>query len=276
MTKNEFKNLILNNITYEEILDTYNIEKYKLLYYYYYLIKSNDLEKDILNRVINEYLDNINFISLEDNNILLISDQHLGSKEENIIYQELAEDFRINNNIDLVFHGGDIGDGMLDYHKNYGTVPQQIDHILETIPKIGGEKYLLAGNHDYRYLRKGYDILSLLEEDETIHGIGYFESYFKVYDKNISFTHNSKLDNSKLLDKDFTISGHSHVFRANNNRVKLPALSDNNPNRNFEDSAPGFVLLKTNKVDNQVVLDFTRYIVNNDNYKKDKTKQYTL
>ena len=276
MTNNEIKKLILNNVSYDELLNDYKIPKYDILKMYYFLINRENIPWDIEFYIRQEYLKHISFLNIKDENILLVSDQHLGSKEESIFYQELAEDFRKQNNINIVLNGGDIGDGMLDYDKKYGTVQRQVDHILDVIPRLGGEKYILGGNHDNHYLKKGIDILQLLEEDSSIHGVGYYQSYFKIYDKLISFNHNSKMQEDKLLDKDFTISGHSHLFVGEKKKVKLPTLSDNNPNDINFITSPGFVLLRTNKVKNQIILDFSRYIVNDNKYYLAQQKTYKM
>ena len=267
MSISEIKKLILNNVSFEELIEVYGLQRYDVLRAYYQLLNGEVTSPEIFEIVKESYQSNISFLDITNAQILFVSDQHLGSKEENIYYQELAEDFRKTNNIDIVLNGGDIGDGMLDYHKKYGTVSKQIDHILEVIPKLGGEKYLLAGNHDARYLKKGIDILKLLEEDKTIHGVGYYQAYFKIYDKLISFYHSSKFQHDRTLQKDYSISGHSHLFVSDKDRTRLPTLSDNNPNNelNFI-TKPGFVLLRTNKVENEVILDFSRYIISKDHY----------
>ena len=276
MTNNKIKELILDGATYDNLLNDYKIPKYEILQVYYLLLNKENIPSDMEYNIRQEYLKHISFLNIEDDKVLFVSDQHIGSKGENLFYQELAEDFRKSNNINIVLNGGDIGDGMLDYDKKYSTVPLQIEHILESVPKLGGEKYILAGNHDKRYLKKGIDILQLLEEDSNIHGVGYYQSYFKIYDKLISFTHNSRFPNDKLLTKDFTISGHSHLFVGEKKKIKLPTLSDNNPNNINFITSPGFVLLRTNKLKDQIVLDFTRYIVNDHKYYKAQTKNYVL
>lgn len=220
----------------------------------------------------------IPFKTFTDELILLISDTHIASSEENIYYLKQLKTFIQENNIKTLIHAGDVADGMVNYHKKYSSYQDQIKHLKEVYPVISGvTQYILGGNHDGKYQKKAIDLLQVLESiDKSLIGVGYYQSYFKIGDKIISLEHNSKKNINNLVNPSYRILGHGHHFASTKDKLYLPTLSDSMPNKIVENNNPGFVLLKSKCENNQVILNFDNYIVDNENYYKVNKKTYII
>lgn len=273
-------NLAKNNYKFNDILEESAFSKSELLLIMYKLIHSKEcLPWDIELNLRSEYLNNFSFITLTDSRVIFISDTHLGSIDENVTYLEQVHDFIRHEKIEILFHGGDIGDGMIKPHPNYNSYSSQINHILDCYADSDDVyQYILAGNHDARYKNQKMDILNeLVALKSSIVSLGYYQAYFKVFDKIISFEHNSHMNiKNKLVKSDFTIAGHSHIGLLGDNKVRLSTLSDSMPHRNSKDNLPGFMTLTTSKDKNKVKLYFRHYNVSKRGIQKVKTKEYIL
>lgn len=281
MIKQEVINLIRNDATYHEILSELDLYDYELLHLYYQwlFLRRKKLPEDIAERMRQDYLQYFSFINLKRDKIMLIADSHLGSKYENLLYLEQAKEIAKKRKINTIFHGGDIGDGLVEHnpiHKNY---QEQIEYILAKYSFFEDmDQYIMGGNHDRRYKESGLDILKLISElYENVTPIGYYQSYFKVFEKIISFEHNSKIrKKNKLINPDFIIAAHSHKGVFKNGEVKLPTASDINPNCEPINSEPGFEILITSKDKTGVNLNFERYETTENGPEKTKVKTYHL
>ncbi len=255
------------------------VPKYELLRDFYKIIHHKTemrLPWDVEYYLRKEYLKNISFTNLEEKAIF-ISDTHLGSREENIFYLEQLKDFLKKAKIKTLFHGGDIGDGMVKYDLKYNNYALQVEHILEVFRSFPEMKmFFLAGNHDEKYKKHGDDILALLEEmNPNMIGLGYYQAYFKVFQHPISFEHHSQKKDA-LMQEEFIISGHSHEADFLPGKVKLPTISDSMPNRRTNKSTPGFLVLTPKKIKNNVNLTFERYVFSNQKVLKKEQKEYVL
>ena len=88
MTNNKIKELILDGATYDNLLNDYKIPKYEILQVYYLLLNKENIPSDMEYNIRQEYLKHISFLNIEDDKVLFVSDQHIGSKGENLFYQE--------------------------------------------------------------------------------------------------------------------------------------------------------------------------------------------
>lgn len=276
VTKEQVLKLQEQDLTFSEIVELTDTKPYELLSLYESIINQKEitLPWDIEFKMRKEYLKHVIFTNITAKKIICISDSHLGSKDENIDYLRQTKHYIKKENIKYLLHGGDIGDGMVDYHRKYGKYDTQVAHILEDYLYLPNtEQYLLGGNHDARYKKKGLEILKKLEEqDHKIHGVGYYQAYFKIYDKIISLEHNSYIrKRNKLITPDYIIAGHSHKFNCKENRILLPTCSDDNP-MNTEDFIPGFIVLESNKKKNNVTISVTQYKYTEHGPQKVKTK----
>jgi len=281
MIKQDVINLIKEDASYKEILNELDLYSYELLHMYYKWIfhKHHNLSPEIVERMKSDYIQNCSFKNITKDKILLIADSHIGSKYENLLYLEQAKEIAKKRRIKTIFHGGDLGDGLIDYLPIYKDYYDQIEYILAAYSFFEDmDQYIMGGNHDRRYKDHGLDILKLLPEIyPNITPIGYYQSYFKVYNKIISFEHNSKMrKKNKLINPEFIISAHSHKGVFKKEEVKLPTASDSNPNHEPIDSEPGFDVLTTYKHKKDIKLIFERYTTTLNGPEKQKVKTYHL
>ena len=268
--------MIDNNCHFSEIVRESEFSKSEVLLAIYKLI-SNDLRLPyhIRYNLIQEYLNNFTFANLGGKKTIIISDTHLASVYENLNYFNKVEEFIKKNNINYLLHGGDIGDGMVEGDKKYYNYDQQVSHIMDVYPEFCDcHQYILGGNHDRRYKDKNMDLLKLLEQKENIESVGYYQAYFKLFDKNISFEHHSLMNKCEYIDVDFSILGHAHNLCFKNNKIKLYPLCDCFMNKANEHA--GFVLMDSKKIKNGVLLTFDCYNIDEESIRRVTTKEYIL
>lgn len=111
--------------------------------------------------------------------LLLISDTHLASKYDRLdilryLYQK-AED----NGTNYILHSGDLSEGVSNrpeqiYDLREASYTGQRDYIVDKYPKSYIPTYLIAGNHDYWWIKRcGADICrDVASHREDIHYLG--------------------------------------------------------------------------------------------------------
>lgn len=264
---------------FDSVLVEYQLNKYELLASLRKEIltykKSFDLEQREQLKSI--YLDSYSMLDLTDQKVVFISDTHCASKKENPEYFPVILDFCRDHGIFYLFHGGDIGDGLVEAHRNYQIPIKQIEHILDVYPEDKCiRQYLLGGNHDAKYLKYGYDLLKILSsEKRNVYPLGYSQSYFTVYGYPISFEHHSKIRSKyRLVEFPFVIAGHAHKSRFAEDFIKLPTLSDDIHMENVMEGRPGFVVMETISHEFDFELIFSRYSFSNLKPRKEETYTY--
>lgn len=275
----EIISLIKSGYKTQEIERNLGLKRRDLIKEYYIILANyKELQSSFIYKLIyNEYLENFFFKEFSEETIAIISDTHLASKHENVEYLKQVKDFLKNNEIKYLLHGGDIGDGMVEYAKKYSTYPKQLDHILDVYDLGPVKQYILGGNHDSKYKRKNpcYDILTLLEENNSnIEAVGYYQSYFKLGSNVVSFEHNSRYKKS-FNGRNFSILGHAHCLSYKDSTVVLPTLSDSFPNSQ-NSMQPGFIILENKKYNNKTSLEFTNYKTTDNGIEKGKVKIYRM
>lgn len=275
----ELITLISRGYTTAELEAKLSLKRRDIIKEYYKLLINRKayLTEQTYQFILTEYLANCCFQEFSEGKIALISDAHLASKYENLEYLRQVKEFLKENNIEYLLDGGDIGDGMVEYAKEYASYQKQLEHILEVYDFGLIKQYILGGNHDAKYKRKNpsYDLLNLLEENNpNIEAIGYYQAYFKLGSNIISFQHNSYY-NKSFAGRDFTIKGHAHYLSYKDSTVILPTLSDSFPNSQ-KLQQPGFLILDYKKDNNHSILEFTNYKTTANGLEKGKVKKYTL
>lgn len=278
--KQKIINMIDNNYSFSDILIENNLQDYELLNIIYYLIsKEKNISKESLKKIRNILYQNFSFLNLTESKLLIISDTHLGSSNQNIEYIEQAEDIANKEQVNSIFHLGDIGDGQVD-KTMFTTIKDEVEYLLETYNFFTEyPQYLLGGNHDEKYKKEGYNILKLLKEiNANIIPVGYREAHFRIFNKVIALEHESKSkkQSKHIINPNFIIAGHSHKSRFKENEVYIPTLSDVITNKDVEGNEPGFMILETKKESKKTILEFTRYQTTNNGPEKIKEKIYTL
>lgn len=242
--------LLKKDNSWDEISTKLGLLDYELLGLYHQILHGYgyDITKELEAVIKVDYLNHAIFKRLTTEKAIIISDLHLGSINENTAYLDQVKSFIVKEDIDILLNGGDIGDGMVRYHPKYNSYQKQVDHILNIYPSFNNlEQYLLGGNHDKRYKKKGQDILKLLTgETKSITGVGYYQAYFTIFDHLISFEHNSKLTRNNFLYPEFTIAGHAHKKEWGNEKVKIPPLSDSFPDKD-QNILSGFLTLEAKR-----------------------------
>jgi hypothetical protein len=175
----------------------------------------------------------------------VISDTHIGSNDDNISYLDLVYDYCIKNNINYLFHGGDLIDGTHGNKEKRLYLNDQIEEVIEKYPYDESITNIInLGNHDFDSIAFDMPIdEALLKYRHDMIPIGYGTNEVNL--KNDSFVMNHFIPIDKT-DKNFTrkliLRGHSHRFKTqddhNNFTVSIPALSD----MDFPDHfVPGFL-----------------------------------
>ena len=249
---------------FDKVLVEHQLNKYELLAALRQEVLTYKKEFDLNQReqLKSIYLKFYSMVDLTGQKVVFVSDTHFASKYENTEYFPVVLDFCRNQGIFYLFHGGDIGAGMVDSHKEYQSPIKQINHILDVYPEDKHiRQYVLGGNHDTKYLKHGFDILKILStEKRNVFPLGYLQSYFTVFGYPISFEHHSKIRlQYRLVEFPFAITGHAHKSRFADDFIKLPTLSDDIHRKKDAEGVPGFIVMETVPYGVRFDLNFSRY-----------------
>ena len=266
--------MVDNNLDFGEMLEELDYSKSELLLAIHKLINAKEtIPYHIKFNLTKEYLDNLSFSNLGGKKTIIISDTHLSSIYENLEYLERVEEFIKSNNLKYLLHAGDIGDGMVKHKKEYDSYTKQVSHILDVYSEFDNcHQYLIGGNHDRRYKDKSMDIIKLLAQKKNIEEVGYYQAYFNLYNKNISFEHNSYMNNN-LIQKDLRILGHAHNTSFKEDKITIPTLS---VDVKGIDSKPGFLIMDSKNKKGKVEVIFEEYNLQENSIKKVKEKKYII
>ena len=258
---------LITGADFDKLLVEYQLNKYELLASLRQEVLSykKDLDLNQREKLKSIYLKFYSMIDFTGQKIAFVSETHFASKYENTEYFPVVLDFCRHHGIFSLFHGGDIGDGMVDFQKKYQTPIKQINHILDVYPDDKHIcQYVLGGNHDTKYLKKGYDLLKILSaEKHNVFPLGYLQSYFTIFGYPISFEHHSKIRlQYRLVESPFVITGHAHKSRFADNFIKLPTLSDDIHMKDIAEGVPGFIVIEPVSRGVYFDLNFSRYSFN--------------
>ena len=271
---------IINNIYY--IMDNYNqFSKDDLEFIRYYIIEHEDILR--YNYPIVPY-------DIYEDKIMLLSDTHLGHKDDNMQYIYWAYETAQIENIHKVFISGDLFEGIItstikdikideikkNYDSNYYLYLQSLARSLPNIKDI--ETKILLGNHDlsmiYEKLITHKDLIDIYNKIPNSELLGIGKVYINWTSINNNYNckfilnhHTNIIFNKHNYDKELiTISGHHHYYKELDNEIYLPSLS-NNRTKN-----PGLVIMELK--DNNLIIDPRQIIP--DNNKRMDNKQKTL
>ena len=261
---NILKKLFLNGYQFNDIMEYFNLKKYELLAIYEeILLRYIPVEDDFYIRINREYLENSIFLNMYDEKTVIISDTHYGSKKDNLEYLYQLKDFIKKEKISIIFHGGDIGDGLITPSKRYNSYDKQIDRICKIHSQFSNiDQYILGGNHDMEYKKNKRDIIKILSNNDknNIIPMGYYKAFFKVYNHIVALQHMKTKYAYKFIEPTFSIMGHSHRYRykQNGNRIYIPPSCLENPG-NYNPFIPGFLVMQAL---NKNLLQFQMYAYN--------------
>ncbi len=165
---------------------------------------------------------------------LLISDLHLGTKEERLDLLNLLYDYAMKNGIHLIINGGDLINGLTSERKNIcRTHLEQCEYFIENHPfDINILNICVLGNHDVKGLRKdGVNFARILENYRTDFAIAGIENgHILVKNDFINMYHPLSCDCNNTPMKKVVLVGHSHQYKVkiinDNVLIYIPALSN--------------------------------------------------
>ena len=167
-------------------------------------------------------------------NALLISDLHLGTKEERLDLLNLAYDYAIKNGIHIIINGGDLINGLTSERKNTcKTHLSQCEYFIENHPFVEGILNIcVLGNHDIKSLNKeGINFARILENYRPDFAIAGIENgHILVKNDLINMYHPLSCDCNNTPMKKVVLVGHSHQYKVkivnDNILIYIPALSN--------------------------------------------------
>ena len=111
--------------------------------------------------------------------LLMISDTHLGSKYDRLDILRYLYDEADKKGVNYVLHSGDLTDGKSNrpqhiYDLKETSYDGQRDYVIDKYPKSDIPTYLIAGNHDYMWVKQcGADICrDVANHREDLHYLG--------------------------------------------------------------------------------------------------------
>ena len=167
-------------------------------------------------------------------NALLISDLHLGTKEERLDLLNLAYDYAIKNGIHIIINGGDLINGLTSERKNIcKTHLSQCEYFIENHPFVEGILNIcVLGNHDIKSLNKeGINFARILENYRPDFAIAGIENgHILVKNDLINMYNPLSCDCNNTPMKKVVLVGHSHQYKVkivnDNILIYIPALSN--------------------------------------------------
>ena len=167
-------------------------------------------------------------------NALLISDLHLGTKEERLDLLNLAYDYAIKNGIHIIINGGDLINGLTSERKNIcKTHLSQCEYFIENHPFVEGILNIcVLGNHDIKSINKeGINFARILENYRPDFAIAGIENgHILVKNDLINMYHPLSCDCNNTPMKKVVLVGHSHQYKVkivnDNILIYIPALSN--------------------------------------------------
>lgn len=155
-----------------------------------------------------------------------ISDTHFGHSRSNIDYVNKLYEYCNDNNINIVFHIGDVLEGVFQSEMNH---LEQIKYLLEEYPMSDDILTFMAfGNHEYEFATDcGFDLNRMIERNrDDIIPLGYGLSKIDINNNTFFVSHKKNFP----LEYGLKLAGHSHRYKLILDRqgpiVVVPTLSN--------------------------------------------------
>lgn len=277
----EIIRLINEDKTLNEISQTTNLSP-KEIANYLLMIKNRGYE---FNRMYYSdgnirYKQNHNYNNISNNGIILtnstslhalaISDTHIGSNKERLDLLNEAYNYAVKNNINIIFHCGDILDNSKEEKINR---EDRVEYLLKNYPYDKNIiTFAVLGNHDLGPLTEmGQDIKKLINNyRHDIKVLNYLSGVLNISEDQITLYHpfNGNSFVSKYHEKaSLFLQGHSHLYQVKvneNNKlcINVPSLSDILV---YEESYPSMLDLEIELVNNKIEIVRIRQLIYIDN-----------
>ncbi len=176
-----------------------------------------------------------------------ISDTHIGHEKSNINYIDQVYQYCIDKDIHLIFHLGDIIEGVENSHyTKFKNSTNQLQYVLRNYPfQDDILNFFLFGNHDMRGLKESKFNAYHFMKDKRLDFIpvGITNGTISIKKETIALCHNAGINgNSKIK---LVLKGHSHTYKVQNDEngciVYVPTLSKINPMSTKKDFIPSFL-----------------------------------
>lgn len=178
--------------------------------------------------------------NLESIRIVSTSDSHYGNLKENLICRDKIIDYCTNTGINLIFHLGDLFEGVIPARypeQKYSSIQEQIQSVLSGYPLVDNILTLtLLGNHDASFwLDAGIDIKTVLESKRhDIVPIGYEKGCITIDGFDFLLLHPTRRIKTENIEENryrkILFHGHSHRFKLTNYssglNIYVPSSSD--------------------------------------------------
>lgn len=226
--------------------------------------------------------------SISADQIMYISDTHIGGVTEDIACLQSAYDTALRKNIKTVIHVGDLIEACANnqFNKSKATIEEEIAKALYYMPNEITTK-LLMGNHDYSAIRTYPDVTSLFFNSPKLEVLGMQRVLLNWNNMaTIKLHHEIKqLKYNKEEEKGtFEILGHYHDYSVKEGQLFLPALCKDHTQEINESLAawhmtfqpiqkPYFII--SSKKDEHTIL-FDLYYVSTDKYIVQKSQEHIL
>ena len=180
---------------------------------------------------------------VDGDKLLIISDTHIGSKNQNQIYIDEAYNMGLKNGVSACIHLGDLIQG--EYNRTDRTVKHQLKYLRDFYPFIREfNTYVLLGNHDYNVFENNIDAKKFLLMLQKFTILGYKKAYFKWNNYLYAMEHKVKQLNDEMYLEDCAADfiGHGHELKIKSeSKLKTPTLSDDIINQT-NGAVPGFLV----------------------------------
>ncbi len=203
----------------------------------------------ILKRMIDNFnvYDFLSFAKIPNDQLLFISDTHIGSRKENFEYINEAYKLAAGKGINVAVHAGDLIQSTYDpVQPKYVDEFKQIEHVIEDYPMLPGFiTLILFGNHDIHTFGKDPEYLKLLQTRKDLIVMGCKRAYLTWLGQLISIYHSAPKYHLSIpcVDSTICLRGHSHKLSADKDGyLYIPSASDDMiQNVNAQ---PGFIIGK--------------------------------
>lgn len=144
----------------------------------------------------NEKNNGVNLIT-KDNKIdaIVISDIHFGSKYEIEGIMDRIYNYCINNNIHIIFFGGDLVDGTFGKNTKIDNIDEQLAYIMKKYPFDKSIiNFGVLGDHDYSIFEANSRDISLLFSNyrHDIVPLGYYIGKLNIGNDILTFYHGKR------------------------------------------------------------------------------------
>lgn len=152
----------------------------------------------------NKTIHNIN-IDKDHIKIALLGDTHLASIYEDLDSLNKAYDYIENSNVDMVFHSGDLVDGLVSTPNIYKELKEetytgQLEYAIDKYPKYSGKTMVVSGNHeDYWSVLTGKEILKdISDKREDIEYLGSSRRIININGLRINVLHGKFIKENRI------------------------------------------------------------------------------